>query len=322
MTRATVVRWAAAALALFLPIAVQAQQDYPTKPITLVVGFAAGGFADSVARVVGGKLGERLGQNVIIENRGGAGGNIAAAAVAKAAPDGHTLLVTTTGMAVNETLSKKKGFVAADLKAIAIPATAPETLSVHPSNPVKTLAELIETARSKPINYGSPGVGTVGHVAGGYFFTVMAKVGAVHVPFQGGAPALNAAVGGHIDVLVGALPGYASQLQSGAIRSLAVASEQRLPLLPTIPTYAEQGFPGFLPATWVGFFAPAKTSDAIVVKLNKAIDEVIREPDVQERFKALHMQARYQSQPDAAAYFSSEVETWAKMLTAVGLKSD
>ena len=194
-----------------------AAQDYPSRPITFIVAFAPGGFADSVARLIGSKLNERLGQSIIIENRAGGGGNIGAAAAAKAAPDGYTLLVTTTGLAINETLSKSKGFAVDDLAVVAIPAWAPETLSVNPSSPAKSMAELLQIAKSKPINYASPGVGTSGHIANAYLFQDLAKVEAVNVPFQGGALAVNALLGGHVDALAGAVTGYAGQLKAGSI---------------------------------------------------------------------------------------------------------
>jgi tripartite-type tricarboxylate transporter receptor subunit TctC len=235
-----------------------AAQDYPSRPLTFVVAFAPGGFADAVARLIGSKLGERLGQNIVIENRAGGGGNIGAAVVSKAASDGYTLLVTTTGLAINETLSKSKGFALDDLEVVAIPAWAPDTLSVNPSSPAKTVAELLAAAKSKPINYGSPGVGTTGHIVGAYLFKELAKVEAV--PFQGGAPAVNALLGGHVDAITGAVTGYAGQLKAGSIRGIAVAAEQRLPQLPDIPTYAEGGFPGIIASTWVGIFAPARTT--------------------------------------------------------------
>ena len=213
-----------------------AAQDYPSRPITFIVAFAPGGFADSVARLIGSKLNERLGQSIIIENRAGGGGNIGAAAAAKATPDGYTLLVTTTGLAINETLSKSKGFAVDDLAVVAIPAWAPETLSVNPSSPAKSLAELLQIAKTKPINYASPGVGTSGHIASAYLFQELAKVEAVNVPFQGGALAVNALLGGHVDALAGAVTGYAGQLKAGSIRGIGVASERRLAQLPDIPT--------------------------------------------------------------------------------------
>jgi tripartite-type tricarboxylate transporter receptor subunit TctC len=317
----------AAALALLLPVIIIStpavtQQEFPNRPITLIVGFAAGGFADSLARVVGGKLSERLGQNVLIENRGGAGGNIAAAAVAKAAPDGYTLLVTTTGIAFYEILIKNRTFAVADLKPVVIPAWAPETLSVHPSNPARTLPEFIQSAKNKSVSFGSPGAGTASHIAASYFFKSLAKIDAVHVPFQGGAPAVNALAGGHVDAISGAVPGYAGQLKSGAIRGLAISSAQRLPQFPDIPTYAESGFPTFSASTWVGLFAPGKTSDAVVIRLNQTINSALREPDVQERLKAYFMQVNYRGVPETAAYFNDEIDSWRTMIDTIGLSAN
>jgi tripartite-type tricarboxylate transporter receptor subunit TctC len=314
--RATIAAILASAIVTASPATAQ---DYPTRQITMVVAFAAGGFADGVARVLAAKLGERLGQNIVIENRGGGGGNIGAAAVAKAQPDGHTLLVTTTGLAINETITKEKGFALDDLKVVAIPAWAPETLSVHPTSPAKTLADLIAIAKTKPINFGSPGVGTSGHIANAYLFKELAKVEAVHVPFQGGAPAVNAMSGGHIDALAGAVPGYAGQLKSGLIRGIAVAAEKRLPDFPDIPTYAEAGFPELVAATWVGVFVPAKVSDAVADKLNKAINEVMKDAQAQAQFGKLQTEIRQGDRADAANYFRRDVEQWKKMITAIGL---
>jgi tripartite-type tricarboxylate transporter receptor subunit TctC len=307
-----------AAIASGLPCAAQ---DYPTRPITIMVGFAAGGFADGVARVLGANLSERLGQNVVIENRGGGGGNIAAAAVAKVAADGYTLLVTTTGLAINETLSKQKNFSLHDFSVVAIPVWAPETMSVNPKSAAKTLADLLRAASEKPISYASPGVGTSGHIATAYFFKNLAKVEAVHVPFQGGAPAVNAMLGGHVDALVGAVPGYAGQLKSGLIRGLAVAAQKRLPEFPDIPTYAESGFPEIVASTWVGVFAPAKVDDAVIEKLNKTINEIVNEPSAQAQFRTLQTEIRQSDRADAASFFRREVEQWKKMIVSIDLAS-
>jgi tripartite-type tricarboxylate transporter receptor subunit TctC len=317
MPKALVTRAAVAIIAATVALPCAAQ-DYPTRPVTLVVAFAPGGFADGVARVLGIKLSERLGQNVVIENRGGAGGNIAAAAIAKAQPDGHTLLVTTTGLAINATLSSEKSFSLDDLRPVAIPGWAAETISVHPSSPAKTLPELVNRAKDKPINFGSPGIGTSGHIANAYLFKVLAKVEAVHVPFQGGAPALNAMLGGHVDALVGAIPGYAGQLKSGQLRGLAVASEKRLPEYPEIPTYQEGGFP-LIASTWVGVFAPRGVSDAVVKKLNEAINGVLDDPAAQAQFQTLQTQIRHGDTADATAFFQRDVAQWKTMITSLGL---
>ncbi|MEA2981541.1 MAG: hypothetical protein QOF09_3364 [Alphaproteobacteria bacterium] len=302
--------------------AAAAQDSYPTRPITMVVGFAAGGFADTLARLVGGRLSERLGQNVIIENRGGAGGNIAAALVAKAPPDGATILVTTTGIAFYEVLTKNKTFALDDLKAIAIPAWAPETLSVNPNRRARTLAEFVQAGRSQSISFATPGAGTASHIAAAFFFKELAKINVVHVPFQGGAPAVNAVMGGHVDALTGAVPGYAGQFQSGAIRGLAIASDKRYTQFPNIPTYAEGGFPTFKAATWVGFFVPGKTSDAIVDKLNNAINETLAQPDMQERLTTQFMQVDRRNAAETRSYFDSEIKTWTTMIRSIGLTLD
>jgi tripartite-type tricarboxylate transporter receptor subunit TctC len=307
-----------AATAIALSASPVAAQDYPSRPITFIVAFAPGGFADSVARLIGSKLNERMGQSIIIENRAGGGGNFGAAAAAKAAPDGYTLLVTTTGLAINETLSKSKGFAVDDLAVVAIPAWAPETLSVNPSSPAKNLAGLLQIAKTKPINYASPGVGTSGHIANAYLFQELAKVEAVNVPFQGGALAVNALLGGHVDALAGAVTGYAGQLKAGSIRGIAVAAEQRMPQLPDIPTYAESGFP-IVASTWVGLFAPARTDTAILQKLNTAVNEMLRDPSTQSQLQALQTEFRIGDRVDAGDYFRRDVAQWKKMITRIGL---
>ena len=181
-------------------------QTYPTQNITLQVAFAAGGIADVVARLLGQKLSERFGQAVVVENRGGAGGNLAAKSVSGAAPDGYTILATTTSLAVNETATKNKGFSVDDLRPIAVVAFSPDVLAVHPSNPAKDLKAFIENGKSRSFTFGSAGVGTGPHIGAEYFFREVAKVQAVHVPFTGGAPAVTAAIGNHVDAIVLTLP--------------------------------------------------------------------------------------------------------------------
>jgi tripartite-type tricarboxylate transporter receptor subunit TctC len=302
-----------------IAVAPAAAQTYPSRTITMVVAFPAGGYADTFARVLADRLSVKLGQSVVVENRGGAGGNIGAGTVAHAAADGYTLLATTASVAVNETYYKNKNYTAADLRAIAISAGAPESLSVAPNDPIKNLAELVQAGRTKPFNYASPGVGTSSHVAAAYFFKMLAKIEPVQVPFQGGAPAVNAVLGGHVQVLVGTLPGYAGPLAAGQLRGLAVASEQRVPGFTNIPTYGEGGYPGFVAETWVGVFAPAKVDDAVAQKLNAAINEIASEPQTQARLAKLSMQTRVRTLPDTEAYFRSEMAKWGKMVEAIGI---
>jgi tripartite-type tricarboxylate transporter receptor subunit TctC len=315
--RESAAAWAGIALAV-LAGGAAAAQDYPSRPITIVVAFPAGGFADSFARIVADRLGDKLHQSVVVENRGGAGGNIGAATVAHANPDGYTLLATTASIAVNETYYKTKNYTAADLRAIAIPAGAPETLSVAPNDPAKSLAELVASAREKPFDYASPGIGTSSQLVAAYFFKELAKIEPVQVPFQGGAPAVTALMGGHVRVLVGTLPGYAGQLRSRAIRGLAVSSEKRVPEYPDIPTYGEGGYP-FVAISWVGLFAPAKVDSAIATRLNAAINEIVAEPATVAKLRTLSMQTTVRGVADTEGYFRSEIAKWGKMVETVGI---
>jgi len=299
-----------------------AAQQYPTQQITLVVAFAAGGVADTVARVIGQKLSERLKQNVVVENRGGAGGSLGAKIVAAANADGHTLLVTTTALAINDTISKNKGYATDDLRPVAIAASTPESLSVNPSNPAKTLGEFVQNAKGKSISFGTAGIGTGSYIAAEYFFRAIAKIESVHVPFTGGPPVISAGVGNHIDMVAVSLPAAVAAINQNQLRGLGVASPQRAPSVPNVPTYAEAGFPDFYAASWVGFFAPTKTADTIVAKLNGEINEIIKDPDVVQRLSAVGFDAISKSQAETAAYFKSEVETWGKMARTVGVTTD
>jgi tripartite-type tricarboxylate transporter receptor subunit TctC len=297
-------------------------QGYPTQNITFQVAFAAGGIADVVARLVGQKLGERLGHTVVVENRGGAGGNIAAKAVSGATPDGYTILATTTGLAVNETASKNKGFSVDDLRTVAIVAFSPDVLAVHPSNPAKDLKEFIKNGKEKSFTYGSAGVGTGPHIGGEYFLREVAKVQALHVPFTGGAPAVTAAIGNHVDAIVLTLPTVVPSITQGLLRGIGLASATRSSAVPDVPTYGEMGFPNVYSGSWVGFFAPAKTPDAVVAKLNTEINQIMKEPEVQEKLKTIGFDAIIKTEVEARDYFKSEVASWGKMTRAIGYSAD
>jgi tripartite-type tricarboxylate transporter receptor subunit TctC len=295
-------------------------QSYPARDITFIVAFAPGGVADTVARLVAQGVGARLGRTVIVENRGGAGGNIAAAAVVRAAPDGYTLLVTTTALAINETLRKNNGFSANDLKTVAIVATSPESLDTGADNPAANLADFIKAAKGKSINFGTAGVGSGSHIAAEYFFKEIAKIDAVHVPFQGGAPAMNAAMGNQVDLLATTLGGgAAAQIASGKLKGLGVASAQRAAVVPNVPTFAEAGYPNFEASSWVGVFAPASTSPAIVTTLNGAIDSVMKDAAMQQKLTAIGFDSLSGSQAQADAYFRAEVSKWGTMVKALNL---
>jgi tripartite-type tricarboxylate transporter receptor subunit TctC len=297
-------------------------QAYPTQNITLQVAFAAGGIADVVARLVGQKLTERFGQTVVVENRGGAGGNLAAKSVSGAAPDGYTILATTTGLAVNETATKSKGFSVDDLRPIAIVAFSPDVLAVHPSNPAKDLKEFISSGKEKSFTYGSAGVGTGPHIGAEYFFREVAKVKAVHVPFTGGAPAVTSAIGNHVDAIALTLPTVVPPITQGLLRGIGLASATRNAAVPNVPTYGEMGFPDVYSGSWVGFFAPAKTPDAVVAKLNAEINAIMKEPEAQQKLKTIGFDVMIKTQAEATDYFKSEVATWGKMTRAIGYSSD
>jgi tripartite-type tricarboxylate transporter receptor subunit TctC len=310
----------ACALLLVMPRHAAAQ-DYPAKPITFIVAFAPGGVADGIGRMIAQKLGEALKQTVVVENRGGAGGNLAAKQVASAAPDGYTVLVTTTALAINETLHKNKGFAANDLETVAIVASSPEAFAVNKANPAASLSEFLANARGKTINFGSAGVGSGSHIAAEYFFKEVAKVPATHVPFQGGAPAINAAVGNHIDLLSITLGGgLVAQVRAGTLKGLGVANDKRVGTMKDVPTFAEAGFPGFRAASWVGLFVPAKTPSEVVTKLNGAIDAIVKQPDFQERLAALGFDPVTGNRAEAAGRFKDDVGEWAKRVNALGMK--
>jgi tripartite-type tricarboxylate transporter receptor subunit TctC len=294
--------------------------SYPTSKITMIVAFAPGGVADTLARLIGQGLQERLNQTVVVENRGGAGGNIAAGLVARAQPDGYTLLVTTTALAINPTLHKTNPYTIGDFTTVAIAASSPEALVTGPDNPAKTLAELLKNANGKPITFGSAGVGSGSHVAAEYFFRELAKVPATHVPFQGGAPAITATLGGQIDALATTLGGgAAAQVKSGKLKGLAIAGSKRAAVVPEVPTYDEQGFKGFTAASWVGVFAPSKTDTEIVAALNKAIVDTIKSETVQQRLTSIGFDPLILSQAESDAMFKSELAKWGHMVKTLGL---
>jgi tripartite-type tricarboxylate transporter receptor subunit TctC len=295
-------------------------QTYPARDITFVVAFAPGGVADTLARFVGKGLSERLGRTVVVENRGGAGGNIAAAAVARAAPDGYTLLVTTTAVAINETLRPNKGFSASDLKPIAIVASSPEALVAGPDNPAGNLADFLKAAKGKNITFGSAGAGSGSHIAAEYFFKEIAKISATHVPFQGGAPAIAATIGNQIDAMATTLGGgAAAQIASGKLKGLGVASAKRTAVTPNVPTYAEAGY-SFEASSWVGVFAPAGTSPEITAKLNETIEQVMKDPALRQKLTSIGFDPIEGSQAQAETYFKAEVEKWGKMVKTLGLE--
>jgi tripartite-type tricarboxylate transporter receptor subunit TctC len=320
--KAPLVRAALAAAALILSCSAYGQ-EYPTKPVRVVVAFAAGGFADGVARLVGQKLSERLGQPVVIDNRGGAGGNIATKLVAGAPSDGYTLLVNTAAISINASLYKNPGFnISRDFVPVALTGSTPGLFAVHASNPAGSLQDLIRMAKGKGLNYATAGVGSSSHLAGDYLFRSLAGLNATHVPFQGGGPATAAALANQVEVLSLSMPPVVPHIKSGRLKGLAVSSLGRVAALPDVPTVTEAGFPGFEERSWVGYFAPAKTPAAIVKKLNGEINPILDLADVKARLDAMGLETKPGSPEAFAAYLKSEVAKWAKIVKTTGITAD
>ena len=306
-------------VALFACAAAQpaAAGTYPTQNITFVVSFAPGGIADVVARIVAQKVAERAGWTIIIENRGGAGGDVAARMVSHANPDGYTVLATTTALAINAAASRNKGFAVADLTPVAVVASSPDVLAVHPKSSATTLAEFIAERRGKTISFGSAGVGTTTHVATEYLLRELAKVSVTHVPFNGGMPAVNAALGNHVDLVSASLPTAFSQINEGTLRGIGVAGAKRSPAAPGVPTYGESGY-SLQSANWIGFFVPAQTPDPIIARLSAEINEAVKSDDVQKKLEAIGFETIVQTRTAALEYINDELTRWQTMTRAIG----
>ena len=297
-------------------------QAYPSKQITIIVSFAAGGFVDTVSRIVGQRLSQQLGQPVVIENRPGAAGNIAHRAVARAAADGYTILATSTALAINESLYSNRGYEGSDFSAISIVANSPEVL-VAPRNGFASLKDVVQKSKSAPVNFGTAGAGSASYIVTEYFFRALAKGQATHVPFQGGAPLLNAVLGSHIELAGAAMAGgFVSHIQSGSLRGLAVASEQRVPVVPNVPTYIELGYKDFSALSWAGFFVPNKTPADIVNRLNQLITETMKDPEVVAKITPGGFLPMYNTAKEADALFQKDVQNWSRMIKAIDLRAE
>lgn len=297
----------------------KAQEVWPSKRVTIIVGFASGGFADTVTRLFARKLGEHWKQTVIVQNMPGAGGNIAARSVSIAAPDGYTLLATTTSLAINETLNKDKGFSVDALAPIAIPVEAPELLASNPKSGIKTFADVLEVARSGKLYMSSSGIGSGSHISAEYFFKVLAKVSVKHIPFPGGYPAMLALMTGDVNLMASTSTVMPSIL-NGELAGIAVGSAKRTALLPDVPTYSEQGYPGFTPSSWTGMFAPINTPAALLDSINAAVNVTLKDPEVLAHFNKVGLVTRPDSRAEATRYFKSEVKRWGEMVKAIGLR--
>lgn len=300
-------------------------QTYPTRAITLIVPFPAGGTTDILGRFVGQALSAAWNQPVVVENRGGAGGNIGAAAVAKAAPDGYTLLVGTVGThAINASLYTKMPYDALkDFAPVTQIASVPNMLVVTPSLPVGSVTELIAYAKANPgkLNMASSGNGTSIHLSG-ELFKVMTGVDMVHVPYKGSAPALNDLMGGQVQLMFDNMPSALPQVKGGTLKALAVTTATRSPAMPDLPTVAEAGVPGFEASSWFGVFAPAGTPKEIVAKLQTEIARILKSPEMTERLAQQGAVAVGNTPDEFGAYVQSELVKWAGVVKASGARVD
>jgi tripartite-type tricarboxylate transporter receptor subunit TctC len=298
-------------------------QPYPSKPIRMVVAFPPAGPVDIVARLLAPKISDALGQPVVVENRAGAGGNVPTSQVAKAPADGYTLLAHSSAYAVNPSLSANAGYdPEKDFVAIAVVAAQPNLILVHADFPAKSLAELLQMARTSKLAYASPSSGTTPHLTAENLFRVRAKVDITHVPFKGGGPATAAVLGGQPPIGSMAAGGPMANIKAGKLRVLAVSSSRRLASLPDVPTLNEAGFPGMEDYTWVGLFAPAGTPAEIAQRLNAAVLNAVKSPEVKERLEGLAFEVTAAPLRETSDYVKSELVKWAKVVRDTGAKLD
>jgi tripartite-type tricarboxylate transporter receptor subunit TctC len=310
-----------AAFAIALPAA--AQDTYPSKPVRIVVPYPAGGVADLLPRTVGAKLSEKWKQPVVVENKPGASGNIGMAEGARAEADGYTMVLAPTGnLTVNQFLFRELPFdVAKDFAPVTVLATSPNVLVVHPSVPAKTFKELIAYAKANPgkLNFSSPGSGSGAHLAG-ELLNVEAGIKSVHVPYKGMAPAVTDLVGGQVQMMFAGISTALPHIRAGRLVPLAIASPQRSPQLPDVPTVAESGFPGFDVTSWYGIVVRAGTPPAIVKKLHADMAEALAAPDVKEKLAGLGLDPLGNPPEDFARMISAESRKWSEIVRKADIK--
>jgi tripartite-type tricarboxylate transporter receptor subunit TctC len=314
-------RFTAASLALAALLAASAAQaqQYPAKPVRLVVPFPAGGPADLVARLLSAKLTEHWGQPLVVENRGGAGGNIGTAAVAKSPADGYTLLLTTSVFMCNPSLYKSTGYDPfKDFAPVTLVGISATIIVRHPSLAgVNTMHDIAQLAKASPVNYASPGIGTAGHLAAELFKT-LAKVDMQAVPFAGAGPAINALLGGQVKLGFMAVPSTVPHIKAGRMVAIAVTSPKRLEVLPDVPTVAESGYPGFQVDNMYGLLAPKGTPPEVIGKLNADVVQMLRQPDVRKPLETATIEIVADTPDDFARYIESEYVKWAKVVKESG----
>jgi tripartite-type tricarboxylate transporter receptor subunit TctC len=318
-------RNALVALALLFPALAQAQPaNYPSQPIKVVVSVPAGGGVDTAMRIVAEGMRQRLGQPVVIENKGGQSGNFGAETVFAAEPDGYTLMASQPSpLTVNVLLYKKINYDPTAFVPIAVMTTIPNALAVRADFPAKTLEEFVAYAKANPgkLNYASQGTGTTSHLTAELF---QARTGTKlqHVPYKGTAPALNDLIAGHVDLMFNEIATGMELHNSGKVRILAIASDKRYPQEPEIPTFIERGIPDFLSSTWNAVTAPPKTPPAIIAKLNATIIDSLKSPEIAARFRELNLQPEFMSPAEAGAFIAADTKRWADVIHAANVKPE
>jgi Uncharacterized protein conserved in bacteria len=299
-------------------------QSYPSQPIRFIVPYAAGGGVDIVARAIAPKLSEALGQPVVIDNRGGAGGNIGTELAARTEPNGYTIVMGAAAFAINATLYRKLSFdPLKDFVPISLIVATPNILAVHPAVPAKSVGDLIKLGKAKPgsLNYASAGNGTTSHLAAELFKT-MAGINIVHIPYKGTSPAVVALLSGEAAIMVAPALALLPHVKGNRVRGLAVTGVKRSPAMPELPTVAESGVPGFEARQWYGVLAPAGTPKEIVTRLNREVVKIVRSPEVTKRFLSEGSEPIGSTPEEFARYIKSEIAKWAKAVEASGARLD
>ena len=300
-----------------------AAADYPDRPIRLIVPYPPGGGADISSRIISQYLGEALGKAVIVDNRPGAGGNIGTDAVARAAPDGYTLLLASIATSVNASLFSSLPFNTKDFQPVSVFITVPLMMVVSPTFAPQSVGDLIALAKARPrqLNYASGGLGTANHIAG-ELFKYMANVDITHVPYKGGGPALNDVIGGQVQLYFGTITSVREQAKAGRVRALATTGATRASAAPELPTVAESGLPGFEVVAWYGVLAPAGTPQPIVDRLSTELSRIVRIPAVQEQIRAQGAEAVGSTPAEARRFLDAEIDKWAKVVKLSGMRAE
>lgn len=302
----------------------QAADPYPSRPIRMIVAYPPGGGTDQVGRVMADQLSQTLGQNVVVDNRGGATGNIGTELAARAVPDGYTLLMGNVAPnAVNISLFKKLGFdPVKDFEPVSLVAVTPNILVAHPSIPVKTIKELIAYARAKPgaLNFPSAGVGSSSHLAG-EMLKSMTGISMVHIPFKGGGPALVAVIAGEVQIMFATMPAAMPHVKSGKVKPVAVTTAKRSQAMPELPTIAESGIKGYEASTWYGLLAPARTPQPIINRLHGDTVKILAGP-TRQRLEVQGFEPEGGTPAEFAAYIKSEITKWAKVIKDAGIPAE